>query len=62
MISQQLLFDLFETEVNHLSASRGLSAEARQRILSVFQAAMADPYMDERRIFPALCGRETDPS
>jgi hypothetical protein len=62
MISQQLLFDLFETEVNHLAAALGLSATAHQRILRVFQAAMQDPYMDERRIFPALCGKETDPS
>ncbi len=58
MITEELLFELFEKEVDLLIRKSGFSDGEKKRIISVFKEAIHDPYMDERRIFPALMGKE----
>ena len=58
MISEELLVDLFEKETVRLANRVGLSDEEKDLIIRVFGKAIKEPYMDERRIFPALSGKE----
>ena len=58
MISEELLIDFFEKEVVRLADRVGLSHKEKDLIIRVFGKALKDPYMDERRIFPALSGKE----
>ena len=58
MISEELLVDLFIKETVRLASRVGLYDEEKDLIIRVFGEAIKDPYMDERRIFPALTGKE----
>ena len=49
---------LFEKEAVRLANRVGLSDEEKDLIIQVFAKAIKDPYMDERRIFPVLSGKE----
>jgi hypothetical protein len=57
MISEHLLFEIFEKEVERLGPLSGLSSEESKRIVEVFKDAVSDPYMDEYRILKKLVGR-----
>ena len=59
MLTEELLSELFETEVDRLGRASGLSEAERKRIIGVYREAIRNPYMDERLIFPALIGKET---
>lgn len=61
MISEDLLLDLLVAEVERLGPSKGLTAAETERIVVVCRQAAANRYMDERRIYPALVGKD-DPS
>ena len=58
MLTEELLSELFEKEVDRLGRASGLSEEEKNRIIDVYREAIQNPYMDERLIFPALIGRE----
>lgn len=58
MLTEELLSELFEKEVDRLGRASGLSEEEKNRIIDVYREAIRNLYMDERLIFPALIGRE----
>ena len=58
MISEQLLFEMFEKEVERLGPLSGLSSEEAKRIVDVFKDAVRNPYMDEYRILNELVGQK----
>jgi hypothetical protein len=58
MVSKDLLVHLFIQRVNVLSAENGLSKDEESRIVETFKKAMEDPFLDERRIYAKLTGKE----
>jgi hypothetical protein len=58
MATTELLLELFDKRLKGLAAQHGLTAEETDRIRRVFRQALANPYMDERQIYPKLTGRE----
>lgn len=51
MISQEIFFNLFESQVRQLAAAQGLNEADVDRVIRVFSEAMKNPYMDERLIY-----------
>jgi len=58
MISHEKLVDLFCRRLEELSVENGLNVQERERIQTMFVQAMKNPFMDERRIYPGLIGKE----
>lgn len=58
MVSEELLFDLFDRQVDRLSGEKKLTQEETLRIKQVFKNAMANSFMDERQIYLKLTGQE----
>ena len=58
MITGNLLMELYHQHVEALAAEKGLTHEEKERILAVFQRAMANSFMDERQIYLKLTGQE----
>jgi len=54
MISQEMFFNLFESQVLQLAAASGIPEAEAQRVILIFSEAMKNPYMDERRIYQGL--------
>lgn len=54
MISQEMFFNLFESQVRQLAAAQGLTDADAERIIRIFAEAMRNPYMDERHIYHRL--------
>ena len=54
MISQEMFFNLFESQVLQLAAASGIPEAEAQRVILIFAEAMKNPYMDERRIYQRL--------
>ena len=58
MISEELLIEIFHKQVDLLGSEKGLSDIEKERIVRTFIKAKRSPFMDERRIYPALTGKE----
>jgi hypothetical protein len=54
MISQEMFFNLFGSQVRQLAAANGVTEADAQRVVLIFAEAMKNPYMDERRIYQRL--------
>ena len=54
MISQEMFFNLFGSQVRQLAAANGVTEADAQRVILIFAEAMKNPYMDERRIYQRL--------
>jgi len=54
MISQEMFFNLFKSQVLQLAAASGIPEAEAQRVILIFAEAMKNPYMDERRIYQRL--------
>lgn len=58
MISKELLVHLFVQRVNVLCAENGLGSEDEARIVETFKKAMDDPFLDEKRLYSKLTGKD----
>jgi hypothetical protein len=58
MTAADLLLALFDERLAALAARHELAPGETDRIRKVFRRALANPYMDEGRIYPELTGRE----
>ena len=58
MISKDLLIHYFLQRVNVLCAENGLNPEEETRIIETFKNALEDPFLDERRLYLKLTGKE----
>jgi hypothetical protein len=54
MISQEMFFNLFGSQVRQLAAANGLTEAEAERVILIFADAMKNPYMDERHIYQRL--------
>jgi hypothetical protein len=54
MISQEMFFDLFGSQVRQLAAANGVTEADAERVILIFAEAMKNPYMDERHIYQRL--------
>jgi hypothetical protein len=54
MISQEMFFNLFGSQVRLLAAINGVTAADAERVILIFAEAMKNPYMDERHIYQRL--------
>ena len=54
MISQEMFFDLFGSQVRQLAAANGVTDADAARVILIFAEAMKNPYMDERHIYQKL--------
>jgi hypothetical protein len=54
MISQEMFFNLFGSQVRLLAAANGVTDADAERVILVFAEAMKNPYMDERHIYQRL--------
>ena len=54
MISQEMFFNLFGSQVRQLAAANGVAEDDAQRVILIFAEAMKNPYMDERHIYQRL--------
>jgi len=54
MISQEMFFNLFGSQVRQLAASNGFTEADAERVIQIFAEAMKNPYMDERHIYQRL--------
>lgn len=54
MISQEMFFNLFGSQVRLLAAANGVTDADAERVIQVFAEAMKNPYMDERHIYQRL--------
>ena len=58
MVTGNLLMDLYHQRLQELAAEKGLRYDEKERILAVFQRAMANTFMDENQIYAKLTGQE----
>ncbi|GBC59800.1 hypothetical protein DENIS_0741 [Desulfonema ishimotonii] len=56
MVTTDLLSELFCSRVEELGDEKGLTAHEKERIIKVFQQALANPFMDEQQIYAKLTG------
>jgi len=54
MISQEMFFNLFGSQVRQLAAANGVTETEAERVILIFAEAMKNPYMDERHIYQRL--------
>jgi hypothetical protein len=54
MISQEMFFNLFGSQVRQVAAANSISEDDAQRLIMIFAEAMKNPYMDERHIYQKL--------
>jgi hypothetical protein len=54
MISQEMFFNLFGSQVRLLAAASGVTDAEAERVILIFAEAMKNPYMDERHIYQRL--------
>ena len=54
MISQEMFFNLFGSQVRQLAAANGVTEADAERVILIFAEAMKNPYMDERHIYQRL--------
>jgi len=54
MISQEMFFNLFGSQVRQLAAANGVAEAEAERVILIFAEAMKNPYMDERHIYQRL--------
>jgi hypothetical protein len=54
MISQEMFFNLFGSQVRQLAAVNGVADAEAERVILIFAEAMKNPYMDERHIYQRL--------
>jgi hypothetical protein len=54
MISQEIFFNLFGSQVRQLAAASGVTEADANRVILIFAEAMKNPYMDERHIYQKL--------
>lgn len=54
MISQEMFFNLFGSQVRQLAAANGVADAEAQRLIQIFADAMKNPYIDERHIYQRL--------
>lgn len=54
MISQEMFFNLFGSQVRQLATANGITDADAERVILIFSEAMKNPYMDERQIYQRL--------
>ena len=54
MISQEMFFNLFGSQLRQLAAANGIPDADAERVILIFAEAMKNPYMDERHIYQRL--------
>ncbi len=54
MISQEMFFNLFGSQVRQLAAASDVTEADANRVILIFAEAMKNPYMDERHIYQKL--------
>ena len=54
MISQEMFFNLFGSQVRQLAAAKDVTDADAERVIRIFADAMKNPYMDERHIYQRL--------